>query len=115
VWIIAGLRALGIEFGTLFGDLPSYDNVGIWGIVGLIVGVLWVAAGIALWALQPWAWLFAAILSVVGLVNAFFLMIAYAGSGAGLVQALMPALILWYLNSAEVKEAFGLGGGEPQA
>jgi hypothetical protein len=113
VWIIAGLRALGIEFGTLFGDLPLYDNVGIWGIVGLIVGVLWVAAGIALWALQPWAWLFAAILSVVGLVNAFFLMIAYAGSGAGLVQALMPALILWYLNSAEVKEAFGLGGGEP--
>jgi hypothetical protein len=113
VWIIGGLRGLGIEFGTFFGDLPAYDNVGIWGTVALIVGVLWVAAGIALWALQPWAWLFAAILSVVGLVNAFFLMIAYAGSGAGLVQALMPALILWYLNSAEVKEAFGLGGGEP--
>jgi hypothetical protein len=42
-------------------------------------------------------------------VNAFFLMVAYAGSGAGLVQALMPALILWYLNTDEVKAAFGMG------
>ena len=109
VCTIAGLRGLGIEFGSIFGDLPAYDNVGIWGIVSLISGILMVLAGIAPWALQPWAWMFAAIMCVIGLVDAFFLMIAYAGSGAGLVQALMPALILWYLNTAEVKGAFGVG------
>ena len=57
--------------------------------------------------------MFAAIVAVIALVNAFFLMVAYAGSGAGLVQALMPALILWYLNTAEVKAAFGVGGEPP--
>jgi len=115
VWSVAGLRALGVEFGTIFGDLPLYDNVGIWGIVALILGVLWIAAGLALWSLRPWAWMFASIIAIFALVNAFFLMIAYAGSGAGLVQALMPALILWYLNTAEVKEAFGLAGDATQA
>jgi hypothetical protein len=109
VWVIAGLRALGIEFGSVFGDLPAYDNVGWWGIVALIVGIGWVLAGLGLWAVQPWAWMFAAIVAVIALVNAFFLMVAYAGSGAGLVQALMPALILWYLNTPEVKAAFGVG------
>lgn len=113
VWIIGGLRAMGIEFGSIFGDLPAYDNVGIWGIVALLVGIAWLLAGLGLWALQPWAWMFAAIVAVIALVNAFFLMIAYAGSGAGLVQALMPALILWYLNTAEVKAAFGVGGEPP--
>lgn len=114
VWIIVGLRGLGIEFGSIFGDLPAYDNVGIWGIVSLIVGVAWILAGLGLWALQSWAWMFAAIVAIFALVNAFFLMVAYAGSGAGLAQALMPALILWYLNTDEVKAAFGTGG-EPQA
>ena len=108
VWIVGGLRALGIEFGSIFGDLPAYDNVGWWGVFALIVGIAWIAAGLGLWALQPWAWLFTAVVAVVGLVNAFFLMVAYAGSGAGLVQALMPALILWYLNMDEVKAAFGM-------
>jgi hypothetical protein len=119
VWIVVGLRGLGIEFGSFLGDLPAYDNVGIWGIVALGVGVAWILAGIGLWALQPWAWLFAAIIAVFALVNAFFLMVAYAGSGAGLVQALMPALILWYLNTDEVKAAFGMadasGGPPPSA
>jgi hypothetical protein len=114
VWTIVGLRALGIEFGSITGDLPAYDNVGIWGTLGLVVGVLWIAAGVALWSLRPWAWMFACFIAIFALVNAFFLMVAYAGSGAGLVQALMPALILWYLNTAEVKEAFGLGGEAPQ-
>ncbi len=114
VWIIVGLRGLGIEFGSIFGDLPAYDNVGIWGIVSLIVGVAWILAGLGLWALQSWAWMFAAIVAIFALVNAFFLMVAYAGSGAGLAQALMPALILWYLNTDEVKAAFSTGG-EPQA
>jgi hypothetical protein len=114
VWIVAGLRALGVEFGSFMGDLPAYDNVGWWGVFALIVGVLWVAAGLAMWSLQPWAWGFIAIVAIIALVNAFFLMVAYAGSGAGLVQALMPALILLYVTTPEVKAAFGVGA-KPQA
>ena len=117
VWLTVGVRAIGFEIGNdIIGDLPAYDNVGWGGIFALGIGVLWVAAGLALWSLRPWAWMFAALLAIFALVNAFFLMVAYAGSGAGLVQALMPALILWYLNTDEVKAAFGIAtstGGSP--
>ena len=109
VWIVVGLRGLGVEFGSIFGDLPAYDNVGIWGIVSLGVGIAWILAGLGLWALSPGRGC-SRPSSVFALVNAFFLMVAYAGSGAGLAQALMPALILWYLNTDEVKAAFGTGG-----
>ena len=114
IWLTVGLRAIGIAIGDdIVGNLPAYDNVGWGGIFALGIGIAWVAAGLALWSLRPWAWMFAAVVAVFALVNAFFLMVAYAGSGAGLVQALMPALILWYLNTAEVKEAFGLTGDKP--
>jgi hypothetical protein len=116
IWLTVGVRAIGFEIGNdIIGDLPAYDNVGWGGLWALILGVLWVAAGLALWSLRPWAWMFVAIIAILALVNAFFLMVAYAGSGAGLVQALMPALILWYLNTGDVKAAFGIGGDTPQA
>jgi hypothetical protein len=109
VWLVVGLRAVGFDWWGVLGDLPRYENVGLWGWMAVIVGVCWVAAGIGLWALQAWAWLFANIIAIFALVNAFFLMLAEPGSGAGLVQALMPALILWYLHTAEVKDNFGFG------
>ena len=37
-------------------------------------------------------------------VLAFF---QFPGSGIGFAMAIMPAVILWYLTTAEVKEAFG--------
>ena len=46
VWIVVGLRGLGVEFGSILGDLPAYDNVGIWGIVSLGVGIAWILAGL---------------------------------------------------------------------
>ena len=39
-------------------------------------------------------------------VLAFF---QFPGAGLGFAMAIMPALILWYLSSAEIKEAFGEG------
>ena len=40
-------------------------------------------------------------------------MFQFTGTGVGFGMALMPLLILWYLNSAEVKAAFG--EGQPSA
>ena len=31
----------------------------------------------------------------------------FTGSGIGFAMAIMPAVILWYLTTAEVKDAFG--------
>lgn len=112
VWLVGGLKAIGFDWFGALGDLSAFENVGIWGWMAVIVGVAWVAAGVGLWGLQPWAWMFANIVAIFALVNAFFLMLQYTGSGAGLVQALMPTLILWYLHTAEVKSAFGIDAGQ---
>ena len=34
-------------------------------------------------------------------------MIQFPGSGVGFGMALLPLVMLWYLNSSEVKAAFG--------
>ena len=66
-----------------------------------------IAAG-GLWALQPWAWTFAIVVAGLALFEAFLYFLEYPGSGLGLGLSLMPLVILWYLNTAEVKSAFGL-------
>src|SRR6476646_6505106 len=76
-----GLRVLGFDWFGIFGDLPKYESAGLWGWLAIGVGIIWILAAIGLWALQPWARRFA--------------------------MAIMPALILWYLTTAEVKDAFG--------
>ena len=47
------------------------------------------------------------VLSIVGLVTAFFVMID-SNFGAALGAALLPAIILWYLYTKEVRSAFGI-------
>ena len=47
------------------------------------------------------------ILSIVGLVTAFFVMFD-SGLAAGLGAALLPAIILWYLYTNEVRSQFGV-------
>ena len=43
-------------------------------------------------------------------VLAFF---QFPGQGVGFAMAIMPVLILWYLSTDEVKEAFGVAVPPP--
>ena len=65
---------------------------------------------VGLWALQPWARLFAQIMAGFALFEAVLAFFQFPGTGVGFAMAIMPAVILWYLNSREVKAAFGEGG-----
>ena len=82
------------------------ESVGIWGWLAVIVGVLWLMVAFGLWALQPWARIVALIVAGISLLEAVLAMFQFSGSGIGFGMALMPLLILWYLNTAEVKAAF---------
>jgi hypothetical protein len=62
-----------------------------------------------LWALQPWARVLAMVIAGVSLFEAALAFIQFPGTGIGFGMAIMPVLILFYLNSAEVKDAFGEG------
>jgi hypothetical protein len=112
-WLFFGLRLLGFDWFGLFGDVPAFESVGLWGWLAILGGVLWLAAGLGLWSLRPWAWMFAMIVAAFAILEAFIYMIQYPGSGIGLAMMLMPGLIALYLMSADVKAAFGLA--EPKA
>ena len=102
-----GLRVLGFDWFGTFGDLPKYESAGLWGWLAIGVGIIWILAAVGLWALQPWARLFAVIIAGFSLFEAVLAFFQFPGSGIGFAMALMPALILWYLTTAEVKDAFG--------
>lgn len=107
-WIVLGLRILGFDWFTVLGDVGKYEQAGIWGWLAIIAGVAWVAAAAGLWSLQPWAWMFAMIIAGLALFEAFLWFLEYPGTGIGLGMSILPFIIVIYLNSREVKEAFGL-------
>ena len=69
-----------------------------------------IVAALSLWALQPWARLFAMFMCGLALFEAVLAFFQFPGTGIGFGMAIMPALILWYLSTNEVKAAFDEGG-----
>jgi hypothetical protein len=102
-----GLRVLGFDWFGAMGDLPAYESVGLWGWLAVGAGIAWILAAFGLWSLQPWARMFAMIIAGFSLFEAVLAFFQFPGSGIGFGMAIMPGLILWYLNSREVKAAFG--------
>ena len=108
-WLYVGLRLLGFDWFGALGDLPAFEQTGLWGWLALIAGVAFLAAAVALWSLQPWGWGFTIAIAGVALFEAFLWMIEYPGSGIGLSAAILPLVIIWYMNTREVKAEFGMG------
>ena len=98
---------IGFDWFGAFGDLPKYESAGIWGWLAVGTGIVWLLAALGLWALQPWARLFALIIAGFALFEAVLAFIQFPGTGVGFGMAIMPALIIWYLSTDEVKSAFG--------
>ena len=88
------------------------EQTGLWGWLALGAGILWIAAGLALWSLRPWAWVFAMVVAGLALFQAFLYFLEYPGSGVGLGMSILPFIIILYLNSSDVKAAFSVEGSE---
>ena len=108
-YLFYGLRMLGFDWFGALGDLPAFNSVGLWGWLAIIVGIGWLAVALGLWALQPWARVFAMVIAGISLFEAVLAMFQFSGSGLGFGMAILPLVILFYLNSREVKAAFGEG------
>jgi cytochrome c oxidase subunit IV len=106
-FLFYGLRVLGFDWFGLFGDLPQYESVGLWGWFAVLGGLAWILTAFGLWALQPWARTVALIVAGISLFEAVLAFIQFPGQGIGFAMSLMPIIILLYLNSDEVKDAFG--------
>lgn len=105
--LFLGLRALGFDWFGALGDLPPFESVGLWGWLSIFTGVVWILVALGLWAMQPWARLFALIVAGFSLFEATLAFFQFPGTGVGFSMALLPAVMLLYLNSTEVKAAFG--------
>lgn len=102
---IMGLRYAGF---VVFGRGDIGDGLLFWGLLTLLAGLMFFVAAFALWATQPWGWLFAHFLAIFALLDAFFVWIANNSFSDGLAVAIFPLIVLWYLNQADVKATFGL-------
>jgi hypothetical protein len=109
-WLFFGLRVLGFDWFGVLGDLQTFEHVGLWGWLAIISGLGFLLTALGLWALQPWARTIALIIAGFALFEAMIAMFQFGiGNGIAFGMAIMPVLILWYLSTAEVKEAFGEG------
>lgn len=107
-WIIMGMRILGFDWFGALGDVGRFDQSGIWGWLAIGAGILWIAVAGGLWTLRSWAWVMAMIVAGLALFEAFLWFLEYPGTGLGLANSILPFIIILYLNTREVKEAFGM-------
>jgi hypothetical protein len=107
-WLFLGLRILGFDWFGVFGDVQKFEQAGLWGWLAILAGVLWLAVAVGLWSLRPWAWMFAMIVGGLALFEAFLYFLEFPGSGLGLGMSILPFFIVVYLNSRDVKSAFGM-------
>ncbi|HEV8404176.1 MAG TPA: hypothetical protein VGQ31_14195 [Candidatus Limnocylindrales bacterium] len=107
-YTLMGLRYTGF---VVFGPGSIGSGLFLWGLLTLIVGILFIAAAFALWSTQPWGWLFAHYLAIFGLLEAFIVWIANNSFTDGLAVAIFPLVVIWYLNDRDVKAAFGMESG----
>ena len=107
-YLFFGLRVIGFDWFGILGDLPAFEHVGLWGWLAVATGIIWLVAALGLWGLQPWARLFALFMAGFALFEAAIAFFQFPGTGIGLAMAIMPALIIWYMSTSEVKAAFGV-------
>ena len=107
-YLFLGFGILGFDWFGVLGDLPEFESVGLWGWLAIAGGIAWVLVALGLWTLQEWARVLALVVAGFSLFEAVLAFIKFPGTGVGFAMALMPIVILWYLNSREVKAAFGV-------
>ena len=112
-WIYLGLRLLGFDWFGALGDLEQFEQSGLWGWLALAAGIAWLVAAFGLWSMQRWAWVFAMVVAGFALFEAFLWFLEAPGTGVGFASAIMPLLIILYLNSRDIKSQFVDGYVEP--
>jgi hypothetical protein len=102
--LLIGFQLLGI---AIFSDV-SFSGTGVvWtGLLTIVVGIIWLAVGWALWSMRPWALVFLMIMAVFGLVDAMFVLIASGSIAYGIAAAAIPAFVLWYVSREDVRDQF---------
>jgi len=106
--LLGGLAALGI--GAVFASVTGVGGLfQILGIVALALAIADLAIGYGFWTLKPWAWSFAFIVFVVGILIELLRFISWGGYGFTniVISLVFAGIVVYYLNQSEVRKAFG--------
>jgi uncharacterized membrane protein (DUF2068 family) len=113
ITILAILAIIGGVLGIL-GSFAVIALAGVaplllvFGILGLIVAVVELAFGIGAWTLKPWAWMLGIVSQAVSIIiNLIQLLAGNTSLFSALLNIVIAGVILYYLNTPEVKRAFG--------
>jgi hypothetical protein len=102
--LLLGFQLLGI---AIFSDVALEGTGVVWtGLLTIVVGIIYLAVGWALWSMRAWALVFTMIMAVFGLVDAMFVLIATGNIAYGLAAAAIPAVLLWYTSREDIRDQF---------
>jgi hypothetical protein len=113
---VFGIGGLGALFGGLFGaeNVATASTAGAWaGFVGILAAIVQFAVAIGLLSMKKWAWALALIGVALTIVQGI---VGILGGGAfafmcGALGLIIPVLILIYLLTSKVRQAFDVGTG----
>jgi hypothetical protein len=112
IFLAAGVSymMLGFQMTTAVtsGPLPSGQGTWIWGWLVVLTGLAFWIGGLAAWRLQPFGWLLGHVLAIIGIIEAIFALLGTGNLSYALAISTFPFILLWYLNRASVKKAFGI-------
>lgn len=107
ITILAILAAVAGVLGLLGSLTLMGFGLGIFGIVLLLLSVLYLVFAFGAWTLKPWAWALGVGIAVVSAVWAVFWLTQGADAVSTLINLVISGVILYYLFQPDVKAAFG--------
>jgi hypothetical protein len=110
------LIGLGGVAGGLVGSSGDPNAVGVgailagagfvFGIIFLVIGLLYVAIAYGVWKGRPWSWMLGVVVSVIGLV---FAVLGLTGgiTVSNIISLALPIVVLYYFMQPDVKRWLG--------
>jgi hypothetical protein len=104
--IFQGLTLVG---AVAFGPAQTGSGVALAGGYAVLYGVLLIVFAVAAWRRASWAWYAGMVLAAIGLCGSALIAIANASIAHGCASAILPAVVIWYLNTPPIRGAFDVG------
>jgi hypothetical protein len=110
--LLGGLAIIGLG-GVAAGYLGGTEGAAVGGLavfgglVVLVTAVLALAFAYGAWTLKPWAWMLGVIAEVLSLIGSALAVAGGSSISSQIIGVLIALGILYYLNTPNVKAAFG--------
>ncbi len=89
------------------GEVSTGAMTGLYGGLGLVSSLIYLAFGVGAWLLKPWAWILGVIAAGLSVVSNVLSLVGGGTLIAAVIGLIIPVVILWYLFRPEIKAAFG--------